>query len=243
VLSVSIGLPWTFSDFGVSGSIGKGSVLDPTVTLTNRKITTLDRLRTETWMRWLLWEFGSKDTKALEQTIAAWHELDQRPEGYEASGILTKYLKGPTRPFGSWVPRPDALWVDRAAALWPQTSAWFYMPMWYLLEPESFTADQLLECALLLPERFRESLVALEMSEAEPAGLRLKEVMWEHLIEFTYPIGPWALGATACAMKRAELAGSAQAYRLSGVALIWLLDRHLGLLDPWVGEPLARVRH
>jgi hypothetical protein len=55
-------------------------------------------------------------------------------------------------------------------------------------------------------------------------------------------MSPWALGAMACALRRAELAGSIPVYLRASMGLIWVLDRLIAEQDPWVQEPLLELR-
>lgn len=159
----------------------------------------------------------------------------------EPTGRWRKYLAGKDRPFVKWEARPLAPLVDATAALWPEVGAWFYTPVWYLLEEQEYVPSQIMACAALLPDGYKANLIA-HADEKSPAGLVLLDLWPDLLYELAAPMTPWALGAIACAFRRAELAGQVAVYRRAAVGIVWLLDRLMPALDPWVQEPLARLR-
>lgn len=159
----------------------------------------------------------------------------------EATGRWPKYLKGKARPFVKWEPRPVAPLVDTTATSWPEAGKWFYTPVWFLMEDQEYLPSQILACIALLPRRYRRALITAPDKHA-PAGLVLLELWPDLIYELAYPATPWALGALACAFRRAELAGQLAVYRRAAVGIVWVLDQLMPSLDPWVQEPLLRLR-
>lgn len=190
-----------------------------------------------TWSRTLAVAAGVREGKSLERLVVEragmWRD--------EPGGIWSDYLVGAHKCFKKWVPTPHAPWVDKAAEIWPGTSDWFYTPAWYLLEDQEYLPSQIMKCAQLLPPRFRDILL-LNSHEKSPAALTLSELWLDLIYELADPVSPWALGAMACALRRAELAGQSPIFRRAGVGLIWLLDRLIPGLDPWVQEPVKELR-
>jgi len=167
--------------------------------------------------------------------------IEKRLTGKQGTGQIKGYLNGKRRAFQDWGPVPNSRWVELAAQAHPGSRVWFATPMWYLLEEMAFTPDQLITCAELLPEVFREALL-FESRAGMPAALRLQDVQFHWVYQFTVPASPQALGAMACGMRRAELAGDGPTFRWAAVGLIWLLDQYIARLDPWVAEPLVALR-
>lgn len=205
--------------------------------MANRSNTELDQQRTKTWARYLAVTAGVREGKRLEQLICDRSDMNCD----EPSGIFRAYLTGKRKPFVKWMPTPRAPWVDRADVIWPSTRDWFYTPVWYLLEEQEYLASQIMECVRLLPPRFK-NILLLDSHERSPAALTLGELWLDRIYELVDPVSPWALGAMACALRRAELAGQSPIFRQAGVGLIWLLDRLIPELDPWVQEPVKELR-
>lgn len=61
------------------------------------------------------------------------------------------------------------------------------------------------------------------------------------LTGLTYPLGPWALGAIACGMRRAELAGDQPVTRRCAVGLVWALERTASVLGGMPATFLLRL--
>lgn len=207
--------------------------------MSNRRKSQLDFWRTQTWARFCGVQAGLRNGNAIER-----HLLDQEEAGRskEVSGAWTDYLRGLSTPYNGWAPAPASRWAQLAARACPGSWPWFATPFWYLLEDQEYLPGQLVECALLLPECFRELLLYESEAASMPAALRLRDVAFDWIYPFTIPLVPWALGATACAMRRAELAGNAPAMRWAAVALIWQLEQHAKTLDPWIAESLSEAR-
>nr|WP_315463257.1 hypothetical protein [uncultured Rhodoferax sp.] len=190
-----------------------------------------------TWARLFAVNMDVRDGKSLEMKLA----LLTNTEKYEATGIWQKYVDGLARPFRKWVPYPKAPLVGITAAIWPEVRAWFYTPAWYLLEKKEYLPSQIAACIALLPRSYREILIP-DPDKHSPAGLVLRELWPDLIYELAYPVTPWALGALACAFRRAELAGQLAVYRRAAVGIVWVLDQLMPTLDPWVQEPLLRLR-
>lgn len=205
--------------------------------MANRKKSELDLLRSTVWARYIAVRVDMRQGKTLELEIARLLNIERD----EATGRWPKYLKGKARPFVKWEPRPAAPLVDATATLWPEAAAWFYTPVWFLLEEQEYLPSQIMACVALLPQCYRENLIPYP-DEHSPAGLVLLELWPDLIYELAYPVTPWALGALACAFRRAELAGQLPVYRRAAVGIVWVLDQLIPTLDPWVQEPLASLR-
>jgi len=190
----------------------------------NRRKSQLDSWRTQTWSRVCAVAFGLRSGNAVERRVL---KRDEKTKAKAISGAWRGYLRGTSTPYNGWTPVPDSKWARLARQACPESWPWFATPFWYLLEDEDFSPGQIVDCAELLPECFREYL----LYEAE--GLTIRTPL---------RLDPWALGATACAMRRAELAGNAPTMRWAAVALIWQPQQHVSMLDDWIAEPLDAVR-
>jgi hypothetical protein len=141
----------------------------------------------------------------------------------ENSGNLRQYADGRALPFkkeaGPGIRR--AVWPQRAQKRWPGTIEWLTTPFWFLLEHFPDAGD-LMRCVALLPPRFREELL-LEVDGARGIRQELAFVAPACVYELTTPLGPHALGAAACALRRARLSGDMGAERWCAVAVAWML--------------------
>lgn len=205
--------------------------------MANRIISEVDRQRTLVWVRLAAVSAGIPQPKALESFIKEILE----EQSYEPSGNFRAYLHGIHRPFTKREPFPVAPWVDKAALIWPDTGDWFYTPIWYLLEDDRYSPEQVIQCVQMLPQQFRD-LLLVNSDEVAPSRLRLTSLYVELIYELADPVSPWALGAMACAMRRAEMAGEIPLFRISCVGIIWLLDQLAPTLDPWVREIIQELR-
>lgn len=145
-------------------------------------------------------------------------------ETKEATGIWWRYLRGKAKPFKTWEPRPQTVWVDECEEFFPGTSAWFYSPIWYLLEDTEFLPSQILECVNLLPFRLREDLLEHGDVRTKSAFL-LADLSLDTLFQIGAEVSVWSLGAMACAMRRAELSGQSPLYRWAGIGVLWMLNQ------------------
>ena len=159
----------------------------------------------------------------------------------EATGIWQAYLSGARKPFIKWAPRPVAPAVDKAERLWSGTSAWFYTPVWYLLEDREFLPSEIKACIEVLPPRFQYLLVS-KSKEQSPAAFSLHSIDPELPYELAHPVTPWAVGAMACALRRSELSADLPVFRKCGVGLIWLLDRCIDGFAPENAVPIQQLR-
>jgi hypothetical protein len=206
--------------------------------MANHSKSQLDFWRTQTWSRICAVSVGLRQGNDIERWVLGQNGFESK----KASGAWVGYLLGTNTPYNGWTPVPDSKWAQLARHACPQSWPWFATPVWYLLEDEEFTPGQLVECAELLPESFRENLIYEPEGLPMRTALRLRDILFDWVYQFTDPMNPWALGATACAMRRAELAGNAPAMRWAAVALTWQLEMHASKLDPWIAEPLNEVR-
>lgn len=190
-----------------------------------------------TWARLCAVNMDVRDGESAEMELAGL----MNAEKYEATGNWQKYLDGLGRPFKKWVPDPKAPLVGITSAFWPEVRAWFYTPAWYLLEEQEYLPSQITACIALLPRSYRKTLIP-DPDKHSPAGLVLRELWPDLIYELAYPVTPWALGALACAFRRAELAGQLAVYRRAAVGIVWVLDQLTPTLNPWVQEPLLRLR-
>lgn len=190
-----------------------------------------------TWARWVAVRAKVRNGKELELLIA--RKLGWQKD--EASSLMDGYLAGKRSCLTTWSPNASALWVDRAEKVWQGTSDWYRTPVWYLMEDVQYHPGQLMACIQLLPRQFRMVLLS-EPNSKTPAGLLLGELWPDRVYELCRPMSPWALGAMACAFRRAELAGQGPVYLRAGIGLVWALDRLAAAQDPWVREPLNQFR-
>lgn len=197
----------------------------------------MDRLRTMTWARVSAIAAGVRDGKKFELLVADRLKIKKD----EASGLLSSYLRGARKSFKKREPKPYSVWVERTDRLWPETSAWFYTPVWYLMEKQEFLPTQIKQCIELLPQRFQ-ALLLTEPNEDIPAPMRLQGLWGDLIYELAEHPTPWAMGALACAVRRAELAGSGPIHIRACTGLIWVLDHLIERQDPWVQEPLLELR-
>ena len=220
--------------------IGQSKVSRQTFLMPNRRKSQLDVFRTQTWARFCAVALNLRKGSDLERKMLE-VEAAGEPLAKQVSGAWDGYLRGTGTPYNSWAPVPESRWAKVAERACPASWSWFANPMWYLLEDADFTPGQLLECASVLPKCFRENLI-YDLPMGARAALRLQDVHFHWLYQFAIPAGPWALGATACAMRRAELAGDGPTMRWAGGSLVWQLRQLADQLDPWVAEPLEKLR-
>lgn len=159
----------------------------------------------------------------------------------EAGGSFRDYLAGKQKPFVGVMPYPRARWVDKIATIWPITGDWFYTPAWYLLKDAEYLPSEITQCVQMLPMHFRD-LLFVDSDAVTPSALNFTGLYSELIYELADPVSPWALGAMCCAMRRAELAGEVPLFRMCCVGIIWVLDKLISTLDPWVQDPLVKFR-
>ena len=210
--------------------------LAPNICMPNHSKTRIDFWRTQTWARFCANSLEVKDGADVARRLRVGQENLR-----SANTLWTAYLSGLRTPYNDWAPVPDSKWARRAATPCPGSWAWYATPFWYLIEEEEYSPSQIITCAEGLPKRFREDLLYEAAPGTSPA-LRLRDVHFHWIYLFCDPGSPWGLGATACAMRRAELAGDAACMRWAAVGLIWQLSRLIEPLDRWVAEPLIEVR-
>jgi len=156
--------------------------------------------------------------------------------------VWRRYCEGASKPFKQRAVKPKAVWVDEVERLYPGTSRWFYTPVWYLLEEAEFYPSEIYQCAKQLPHgELTEHLLSGEKLQ-ESAALMLSELTMQVPWLLAVKPSPEALGAMACAMRRAELAGQMQIFRRSGIGMLWLLDRLIPKEPLLVRECLRELR-
>ncbi|MCF8205479.1 MAG: hypothetical protein K9J82_10400 [Methylotenera sp.] len=203
--------------------------------MTYPRTTEFETLRSQFWAQMTLAWYGRGGPKQLEQMV----RTQGRYAANEAGGRFADYLKG-SKPFRSRSPVPrDAIWVDRCAKLWPHTGDWFYTPMWYLLDRRAVSLETLIELVRWLPSRYQD--VLLEDNSPEHLASSLNVVVWPLLTDLSYPLGPWSLGALACAMRRLELAGDLPGARRCAIGLMWSMQQLAAVLPPKAGEVLRQT--
>lgn len=192
----------------------------------NRKTSAIDKSRTKIWSTMVRLAAGDMPATTLEEFLKEqrYQKCGAKPEVKEATGIWWRYMTGKAKPFRVWEPRPRADWVDECEELFPGTSAWFYSPIWYLLEDEEFLPSQILQCVNLLPARFKDELLEHGDQRTKSAFL-LADLSFETPFEIAAEVSIWSLGAMACVMRRAELSGKSPLYRWSGIGILWLLQQ------------------
>jgi hypothetical protein len=177
----------------------------------------LSSLRAHVWLASVMVRAGIQSPTRLEREIRRHFRDDP-----ENSGNLRLFAQARALPFraGERARIWNAVWPDKAQQIWPGTIDWLVTPFWYLLE-HAPDVSALTECVLTLPESFQEELLV----DVE-AGLRSEFTFLARscVHELTVPLGPFALGALACGMRRARLAGDMAAERWCAVALVWCLQ-------------------
>lgn len=205
--------------------------------MANRKTTELDRLRAQTWVRNLFLVAGVRGRKNLEEKLYERAGLQR----FEASNRLDRYCRGkhsvqiPRRPGG----RGD--WVEYGELAYPGSAAWFDTPVWYLLEPGPFYAQEVLECVRLLPPQYLEIMLNIDIP-GPSAGLVLQDLWEDRIYELASRPSVWSLGALACALRRAEFAGQAAVFRFAVIGILWTLDQLIVSEPELLQEPLVRFR-
>lgn len=189
----------------------------------NRKRSEVDQLRTKIWATMVSVAAGGLTPTRLEEYLKQRRggKSGER-EAKEATGIWWRYLKGKAKPFKTWEPRPQTVWVDECEEIFPGTSAWFYSPIWYLLEDTEYLPSQILECVNLLPFRLREDLLEHGDVNTKSAFL-LADLPFDTPFQIGAEVSVWSLGAMACVMRRAELSGQSPLYRWAGIGILWVL--------------------
>lgn len=161
-------------------------------------------------------------------------------EVYEFSR-LKKYAQGTSNPSASNRIGCSGPWVEWADAVFHGTRAWYLTPFWSLFQSPRSSVEELWECVHLLPIPMQSPLVETDNLEV-PAELRLAVVPRNCIYELTQHLNPWTLGALACAMRRAELAGNLSALRWAGVGMLWTLDQLSSNAAPALQERLMELR-
>ena len=191
--------------------------------MANRKSSEIDQLRTKIWATMVRVAAGGLPPTRLEEDLKQRREAKSGgSETKEATGIWQRYLKGEAKPFKTWEPRPQTVWVDECEEFFPGTSAWFFSPIWYLLEDMEYLPRQILECVNLLPSRLREELLE-HGDEYTKSAFLLADLSFDTPFQIGAEVSIWSLGAMACVMRRAELSGKSPLYRWAGIGILWLL--------------------
>jgi hypothetical protein len=205
--------------------------------MANRKTTELDRLRAQTWARNLFLVAGVKGRKKLEEKLLERAGLQR----FEASNRLDRYYKGENSVQIQRQPGGRGDWVEYGELAYPESADWFDTPVWYLLEPGPFYAEEVLACVRLLPESFRKVLLNTDVP-GPSAGLVLQDLWEDRIYELAARPSVWSLGALACAFRRAEFAGQAAVFRFAAIGILWTLDRLIAPEPALLQEPLIRLR-
>lgn len=211
--------------------------------MANRKTSAIDKLRTKIWAEMVNFAAGDMAPTALEAHLK---DLRDRRTGgepvlREATGLWVRYMTGRAKPFKVWEPMPQTVWVDECEEFYPGTSAWFYSPIWYLLEDTEYLPSQILACVNLLPARFRDELLEHGDVHTKSAFL-LADLPFDTPFQIGAEVSVWSLGAMACVLRRAELSGQSPLYRWAGVGILWVLQR-LGEDAPLQVRPLLQEAH
>lgn len=151
-----------------------------------------------------------------------------------------KYGQGTGNPSRSNRPGSSGPWVEWAETMYPLTRAWYVSPFWFVLQSRRCTAEDLWECVCLIPESMRAPLIESDYLSI-PAEMRLGVVPRSCIYELTEELNPWTLGALACAMRRAEIAGDMSALRWASVALLWTVERLIEKATPSLKKRLSEL--
>lgn len=197
-------------------------------------------LRARIWLARVIALSGLSSLKAIERVLRKEDRMDDHP-----SGNLLRYLDPRGKlPFRTRTGDPrlfDTIWPKRAEAKWPGALEWLSTPFWYLWEHDA-DREAVLTCIRLLPEDLQELLVVVIQT---PAGERWDlEYVCEPLVyELTRSPSAASLGAVACAMARARLAGDLAEEKRCVDATIWMLSElHAGAHAP-VRHDLETLLH
>lgn len=204
--------------------------------MTNPEASPIDRIRAQLWMASLKQMTGLSSPEKVAKSLIS--RLDLKTDDYTS---MKRYAGGKQRAGGALGPNASGKWVQLAAKVWPDTRAWFMTPLWFLLREEKVSFDDLLICVNNLPPLFREDFL-LPSGPNSPAALCVNPIPKDFLYSFTDPVNPWSLGALACAMRRAELAGEPGTMRWAGVGIVWAIGYLLESTHPVMHPPLKELR-
>jgi len=191
----------------------------------NRKNTEIDSARTSVWLEVLYGCAETTSPDAIERRVSKELQLRTGDAKTKAkSGNLRAYLRKGSKPYqvGTGPALRAAIWPERIAKVWPSTLPWLLTPFWYFCERPRLSLEELVQCAKLLPERYRDELFAVDSEEVSPEQ-RLNVVHPYMLYEISRTPSAWSIAAMACAMRRAEISGDARCAHLAGAGLAWLL--------------------
>ncbi|OYY32146.1 MAG: hypothetical protein B7X65_22885 [Polaromonas sp. 39-63-25] len=204
--------------------------------MTNRKLSDWDRVQTQLWMGSLMQESGIQRPEHIAEYLASKLQLDRHD-----FTSFKLYARGKQHAGRGRGPNAYGEWVELAARVWPATWAWFMNPLYFLQQNKELTFDDLLACARSLPQIFRENLVPPAHAHS-PLALCVSHLPRDLLYALTDPVNPWSLGALACAMRRAELAGDPGTMRWAGVGILWAIDYFLEATHLAMHLPLKELR-
>lgn len=210
--------------------------------LTTGDIASIDHLRSAIWLVNLTCKSGIASLTRLEEVLRRM-DFPTEPQG-EVSKKLRLIARGEAfafkKPSGSRRDEPSvrqSAWARRASMCYgPETLDWLTTPFWFLIEhvPD---ASHLIECVTMLPKWFQDEL----LEPADEVAMRPPElavVPSAFVYKLTVPFGLSALGALACAWRRARLSGDLGAERWSSVGLAWALQEMEKRVGPRL-QPLA----
>lgn len=197
-------------------------------------------LRARIWLARVVVLSELSSLKAIERVLRKIDSMDEDP-----SGNLRGYLEpGGKLPFRTRSGDPrlfDTIWPDRAERKWRGALEWLNTPFWYIWEHD-VDRDTLLACIRLLPEDLQELLV---VAMGTPAGERweLENICGPLIFELTRNPSAASLGAVACAMARARLAGDLAQEKRCADATVWLLSELQARAHALVREDLETLLH
>lgn len=187
----------------------------------------LNEVRAAVWWCVLKHEAKTEIPDRIQEAIASHFSPD-----LNGSRNLAAFAAGRRLPFRhQQLPLPrDAIWPRRAAKLWPATGEWFFTPFWFLVNDQKpVTLELIGKCIQLLAFDHQEYLYAGVPGGVEEA-LNFLPIDQSHVCALSVPANPGALGALACAMRRATISGEGHVARWCGVGIVWLLlhlcERH-----------------
>ena len=201
-------------------------------TLTRRKTSDLEKLRTRVWATTVACAAGEHSPDRLERLINERLGFDDKDE----TGVWRRYLAGTAKAFLKRAVKPNSEGVKGAEKIYPNSSRWFYSPIWFLLEDREFLPSEILQCVKLLPQSMQGQLLLTGL-ETTTASFLLAEVSSHTLFQLSMRPSTWSLGSMACVMRRAELSGNPPLFRRAGIGIIWNLEQ----LIPTEPEPLRAV--
>lgn len=196
------------------------------------------------WYGSLLAASGKATAAELLDVIAIGGGSKVLPELHEVRR-LEEFAVGRRRPSMTRGIKTSGPWLYATGALWPNTRRWFDTPVWYLLDRDDVTYQELMDCAQLLPTALREELF-WNPESVGPSALDWRPVTRATIYSLVEKVDEWELGAgslgtLACTMRESELRGEPGMVRWSAVGLTWLVSALQPMAHPAMRAGLLQI--